>query len=83
MEPSSHIEIQVHTSPHAHCFLWIWNEPTLTESIVNEYISLVDTRVHATLPTKNTDPELHELAKLYQLHRHSKTCCKYKSETFF
>ena len=36
--------------------------------------------VHATLPSKNTDSELHELVKLYQLHRHSKTCRKYKNK---
>ena len=30
---------------------------------------------------KKEKPELHELVKLYQLHRHSKTCRKYKNET--
>ena len=26
------------------------------------------------------NPDLHELVKLYQFHRHSKTCHKYKNE---
>ena len=75
-----HIEFQVCGLPHVHCFLWIWNAPILTESTVDEYVSFIDNIVHATLPSENTDPELHELVKLYQLHRHSKTCLKYKNE---
>ena len=31
---------------------------------------------------KKEKPELHELVKLHQLHRHSKTCRKYKNEAF-
>ena len=31
---------------------------------------------------KKNKPELQELVKLYQLHRHSKTCRKYKNKAF-
>ena len=74
------IEFQVRGLPHVHCFLWIWNAPILTESPVDEYLSFIDNIVHADLPSKNTDPELHELMRFYQLHRHSITCHKYKNE---
>ena len=35
----------------------------------------------AELPNVEEEPELFELVKTYQLHRHSKTCRKYKNES--
>ena len=61
-------------------FLWIWNAPILIESTVDESVSFVDKKIHASLPSKITDPELHKLVKLYQLYSHPKTCCSYKNE---
>ena len=43
------------------------------------YVSFVDQTVHAFLPDRNQIPELHDLVKLYQLHRHSGTYRKYKN----
>ena len=43
-------------------------------------MAFVDQIVHAFLPDKNKNPELHNLVKLYQLHRHSRTCTKYKNK---
>ena len=63
-------------------FLWIWNVPILTEITVDEYVSFVDKIVHPILPSKNTDPELHELENLYQLYRYSQTCRKYKNKLY-
>ena len=60
--------------------MWIWNAPVLSENTVDDYVAFVDKKVHASLPNKNENPDLHELVKLYQLHRHSKTCHKYKNE---
>ena len=74
------IEFQVRGSPHIHCFLWIWKAPILSQDTVDDYVAFVDKIVHASLPNKNENPDLHELVKLYQLHRHSKTCHKYKNE---
>ena len=36
--------------------------------------------MNSYLKKKKEKPEFHELVKLYQLHRHSKTCRKYKNE---
>ena len=36
--------------------------------------------VLVNLPSKKTGPDMHELVKLYQLHRHPKICRKYKNE---
>ena len=74
------VEFQVPGSPHIHCLTWILIAPILNESNVNEYVSFVDKIVHAYLYNKNENPDLHELAKLYQHHRHSKTCRKYRND---
>ena len=67
------IEFQVHGSLHVHCFLWVVNAPVLTSNNKEDYV--------AFLPEKKEEkPALHELVKLYQLHRHSKTFRKYKNE---
>ena len=70
------VEFPVCGSPHIHCFIWILNAPVLCENNVDEYVSFVDKIVHAYLLNKNKNPDFHELVKLCQLHRHSKTCCK-------
>ena len=74
------VEFQVRGSPHVHCFLMVMNAPVLNSDNKEEYVAFVDQIVHAFLPDRNENPELHELVKLYQLHRHSKTCRKYKNE---
>ena len=63
-----------------HCFLWVANAPVLTSNNKKEYVTFVDQIFHAFLPDRNENPELHNLVKLYQLHRHSKTFRKYKNE---
>ena len=55
--------------------------PLLNVNDVDEYISLVDKIVHVYLSNKNKNPDLHELVKLYQLHRHSKTCRLYRNDS--
>ena len=56
------------------------NAPALNADNKEEYVAFVDQILHAFLPDRNENPELHELVKLYQLHRHSKTCRKYKNK---
>ena len=44
---------------------------------------LIKLYMHSYLKKKKKEkPELHELVKLHQFHRHSKTCRKYKIEAF-
>ena len=74
------VEFQVRGSPHVHCFLWVTTAPVLTSKNKEEYVTFVDQIVHAFLPDRNENPELHNLVKLYQLHRKSRTCRKYKNE---
>ena len=63
-----------------HCFIRILNAPVLNKNNVAEYVSFVDKIVHTYLHNKNKNPNLHELVKLYQLHRYSKTCRKYRND---
>ena len=43
-------------------------------------MAFADQIVHAFLPDRNENQELYGLVKLYQLHRHSATCRKYRNE---
>ena len=54
----------------------------MTESTKNKYIEWVNFIIRASLPDSEQEPELFELGKTYQLHRHSKTCRKYKTKPF-
>ena len=71
---------QVCGSPHVHCFLWVMNAPVLNSDNKEGYVAFVYQIIHAFLPDGNENPELHELVKFYQLHRHSKTCRKYNND---
>ncbi|XP_066925712.1 uncharacterized protein [Clytia hemisphaerica] len=73
------VEFQVRGSPHIHSFLWILNAPVLTKETKDEYIMFIDKIIKVYLPSVEEDPELFNLVKTYQLHRHSKTCRKYKN----
>ena len=36
--------------------------------------------IRTDLPDPSSEPDLHEFVKTYQIHRHSKTCRKYRNE---
>ena len=36
--------------------------------------------IRTDLPDLSSEADLHELVKTYQIHRHSKTCRKYRNE---
>ena len=72
------VEIQVRGSPHIQSFIWILNSPKLTSSAILEYTEWLDSIIRTDLPTPNTEPRLCEIVKTYQIHRHSKTCRRYK-----
>ncbi|XP_066926174.1 uncharacterized protein [Clytia hemisphaerica] len=73
------VEFQVRGSPHIHSFLWILNAPILTAATKIEYTEFIDKIIKVSLPSQHEDPDLFDLVKTYQLHRHSKTCRKYKN----
>ena len=72
------VEFQVRGSPHIHSFLWTKNSPVLTNENKELYIRHVDEKISAALPDTNQN-EIFELVKTYQIHRHSKTCRKYRN----
>ena len=53
----------------------------LLKDTKDAYIDYIDQHVQAYLPDKETDPQLYDLVKTYQIHNHSKTCRKYKNFT--
>ena len=73
------IEFQFRRSPHAHCFIWVKDFPLLTEETTDSFVEFIDQHVHAYLPDPISEPELHQLVKMYQTHAHSKTYRKYKT----
>ena len=56
------------------------NASVLTSDNKEEYVTFFDQTVHAFLSDRNENSELHNLVKLYRLHRHSRTCRKYENE---
>ena len=75
------VEFQVRGSRHIHSFICNANSPTLTLYTVDSYIEWLDKMISAELPNVEEELELFELVKTYQLHRHSKTCRRYKNES--
>ena len=73
------IEFQFRGSPHAHCFIWVKDFPLLTEETTGSFVEFIDQHVQAYLPDPISEPELHQLVKMYQTHAHSKTCRRYKN----
>ena len=47
---------------------------------MDEYINWLGNIVSACLPDPKVDSTLYELVKTYQIHRHSKTCRRYKND---
>lgn len=74
------VEFQVRGSPHIHSFLWTKDAPKLNSENKQMYIQHIDTKLSAELPNEN-DIELFELVKTDYLHRHSKTCRKYRNSS--
>ena len=74
------VEFQVRGSPDIHFFIWILNAPKLNKESKEEYIQLVDSIIRADMPDPVKEKQLFELVKTFQLHRHSRTCRKYRNE---
>ena len=74
------MEFQILGSPHVHSFIWVIGTPKLTLYNVDEYITWLDNVDSTCLLDLKIDSTLYELVKTYQIHRHSKTCRKYKSD---
>ena len=74
------IEFQARGTPHAHCLIWIEDAPILTHETIHEYSEFIDKIIKCDLPEDKTS-ELFDLVKTYQIHRHSKSCRKYKNQS--
>ena len=74
------VQFQVRGSPHIYSFIWVLNAPKLTKFNKDEYTKWVDSAVRSCLPDSVKKPILFELVKTYQMHYHSKTCRKCRSE---
>ena len=73
------VEFQMRGSPHIHSFLWIKGAPKLTAATKDEYITFIDKIVKAELPNPETEAELFNLVRTYQVHSHCRSCRKYKN----
>ena len=73
------IEFQFWRSTHAHCFIWVKDFPLLTEETTDYFVEFIDQHVQAYFPDPLSEPELHQLVKMYQTHAHSETCRRYKN----
>ena len=49
---------------------------------MRQYKSFVERTKNAVLPDPESEPDLFELVKLYQIHSHSRTCWKYKKNKY-
>ena len=74
------MEFQERGIPHIHSFIWILNPPNIEDEDV--YISFIEKTINAQMPDPQSDSELSELVKTYQVHAHSETCWKYKNNEF-
>ena len=69
-------EYQARGAPHYHCLIWIANAPVVGESRAEDVTRFIDERVTCNIPSKDTCPQLHEIATRYQLHKCSNYCKK-------
>ena len=72
------VEFQVRGSPHVHAFLWMENPIVLTEETMQQYTQFVESTVNVSLSPQNKT--LSSLVKTFQIHKHSKTCRKFKNQ---
>ncbi|GFR18848.1 hypothetical protein TNCT_571281 [Trichonephila clavata] len=72
------IEFQNRGSPHLHMVVWIEGHP---EFNTEEGKFLLNRNCCCKMPMEEEDPELHELVKKCQIHRHTQTCTKNNTAT--
>ena len=75
------IEFQERGSPHVHAFVSILDAPRISDE--TEYKSFVKRAISAVLPDPESERGLFEVAKLYQIHSHSRACWKYLKNAGF
>ena len=76
---ATRVEFQVRGSPHIHCFLWTKDVP-LMNGDKEAYIQHIDSKISAVLPSESENKKMFDLVRVFQLHRHSKTCKKYRNK---
>ena len=75
------VEFQVLGSPHVSSFLWTLNAPQLSNDNKPLYTEWLDGIIGTDLPDADKEPVLFDLVKNYEIHRHSKTCQKFKNKS--
>ena len=76
------VEFQVRGSLHIRSFIWVLNAPKLTKVNIDDYRKWADSVIRSDLRHPDNEPALFELVKTYQIHRHSKTCHKYRNHKY-
>ena len=67
-------------SPHLHLMLKCENAPKVGVDPLADVIRYIDKHVATHIPSKEENPEFHEIGKL-QTHKHTKTCTKGNTKT--
>ena len=73
------VEFQVRSSPHIHSFIWILNAPKLRKESKQEYMQWANSIIRTDMPDPVSEAKLFELVRNFEVHRHSKTCRKYRN----
>ena len=69
------VEFQNRGSAHYHMFFWIKDIPqTITNDTTPILIEYINQVIHTNIPDKTVDPELHNLVKSLQTHKHTNYC---------
>ena len=76
------VKFQIRGYPHILSLLWIPNTPKLRDNNIDVYINFVDSIIKTYVPDLNEDPKHFNVVITYQVHSHSKSCRKYKNQSF-
>ena len=69
------VEFQNRGSAHYHMFFWIKDIPqTITNDTTPILIEYINQVIHTNIPDETVDPELHNLVKSLQTHKHTNYC---------
>ena len=69
-------EFQQRGCVHFHCLFWIENFSELSPGNADRVIEYINRTISTKIPDEETDPELNNLVKRLQIHRHYNNYCK-------
>lgn len=73
------VEFQFRGVAHTHSLIWTLNSPELTEKTIPKFTIFIDSVIKAQIPDESENKDLHDLVKTYQLHKHTRSCQKYRN----